>query len=61
MGDVEADLAKIQGRPLSQVKRTEKAACGSAGVLVTACMEEEDRRNTGNPATWSHVRPTGRP
>ena len=59
--DAEADPAKRRGRPPPQVKRTERAACGSAGVLVTACMEEGNRRNTGNPALWSNVRPTGRP
>ena len=37
------------------------AVCGSAGVLVTACVEEEDRGNTGSPITWSSARPTGRP
>ena len=48
-GDTEADPPVIRGRPQSQVKRTKRAACGSVGVLVTACREEEDRRNTGSP------------
>jgi hypothetical protein len=33
----------------------------STGVLATACMKEEGRRNTGSPLLWSSVRPTGSP
>ncbi len=35
------------------VKRTESAARDSAGVLVTACIEEEGRRNTGSTVKLS--------
>jgi len=48
-GDTEADPPLIRGRPQSQVKRTKRAACGSVGVLVTACREGEGRLNTGSP------------
>jgi hypothetical protein len=38
--------------PLSEIAT---ALDGSAGVVVSACMEEEIDRNTGSPTWWRRV------
>ena len=38
--DAEADLSRFQGRP-SALDRIATASNGSAGVVASACMEEE--------------------
>ena len=52
---------KARGKLLRVGKRAKYAPSRSAGVVATACMKEEDRRNTGSPVAWSSARPTGNP
>ena len=49
------------GKADSAGEASEIATSKSTGIVAMACMEEEDRRNTGNPVTWSQERPTGHP
>jgi hypothetical protein len=50
----EADLSRFWGRPLP-LDEIATAFNGSAGVGVSACMEEEIDRNTGSPMWWRRV------
>ena len=50
----EADPSGFWGRPLP-LDETATALNGSAGVVVSACMEEEIDRNTGSPTWWRRV------
>ena len=51
-----------QGRPLSLEKRAVYASNDSAGVVATACVQEEMWRNTGSLIWWKQrVLPTGNP
>ena len=60
MTDAEADPSNYRGRLPLLGKRAKEALSSSAGVMATACMQEEDSSNTGSPMAWSSVRPTGR-
>jgi len=54
----EADPSRLWGRPLP-LDETATALNGSAGVVVSACMEEEIDRNTGSPSgerSWLSTR-----
>ena len=54
----EADPSRFWGRPLP-LDETATALNGSAGVVVSACMEEEIDRNTGSPSgerSWLSTR-----
>jgi len=51
--DADADLVFRQGRLILTGKRAKKAPGESAGVLVTACTQQETCGNTGSPAQWS--------
>ena len=46
---MEADLPRFWGRLISRRKRAKDALCDSTGVMATACIQEEDRCNTGSP------------
>ena len=50
----EADPSGFWGRPLP-LDEIATALNGSAGVVVSACMEEEIDRNTGSPTWWRRV------
>jgi len=50
----EADPSRLWGRPLP-LGEIATAFNGSAGVVVSACMEEEIDRNTGSPTWWRRV------
>ncbi len=51
-GNANADPVETGGRLLLQVKRATRAPCRFAGVMVTACWQQESWRNTGNPVRW---------
>ncbi len=50
--NVDADPAWTWGRLPSNTNRTKHAIFESTGALVTACLQEEFRGNTGSPV-WS--------
>jgi len=50
----EADPSPFWGRPLP-LGEIATALNGSAGVVMSACMEEEIDRNTGSPTWWRRV------
>ena len=50
----EADPSGFWGRPLP-LDEIATAFNGSAGVVVSACMEEEIDRKTGSPMWWRRV------
>jgi len=50
----EADPPRFWGRPLP-LNEIATAFNGSAGVMVSACLEEEIVRKTGNPIRWRRV------
>ena len=50
----EADPPRFWGRPL-QLNEIATAFNGSAGVVVSACLEEEIDRKAGSPTWWRHV------
>jgi hypothetical protein len=50
----EADPSGFWGRPLP-LDEIATAFNGSAGVVVSACMEEEIDRKTGSPKWWWRV------
>jgi hypothetical protein len=56
----EADPAEFRGRPRS-LGETATASGGSAGVVASACMEEEIDRNTGSPFDERSWLSTGTP
>jgi hypothetical protein len=60
-GNAEADPPVFRGRLLSLGKRAMRAPRDSAGVVTMACIEEEDRCNTGRLLRWPIARPTGHP
>jgi hypothetical protein len=45
----EADPPEFRGRPLP-LGEIATTPSGSAGVIASACLEEEIDRNTGNPS-----------
>ena len=45
--------SRIRGRLPFLGKRAKRAPKDSAGVLARACIQEEDRCNTGSPIVWS--------
>ena len=47
-----ADPVELGGRLPLQEKRATRAPCGFAGVMVTACWQQESWRNTGSPIRW---------
>ena len=47
--------SRIRGRLPSMGKRAIPAPIDSAGVVATACIQEEDRCNTGNPIARSDI------
>ena len=50
----EADPSELWGRPMP-LGETATALNGSAGVMVSACLEEEIDRKTGSPTWWRRV------
>ena len=50
----EADPSRLWGRPLP-LNESATAFNGSAGVVVSACLEEEIDRKAGNPTWWRRV------
>ena len=50
----EADPPRYWGRPLP-LNEVATTFNGSAGVMVSACLEEEIDRKTGNPMRWRRV------
>jgi hypothetical protein len=54
----EADPAEFRGKPMP-LGETATAPSGSAGVMASACLEEEIDRNTGSPSgerSWLSTR-----
>ena len=47
--NAEADPAETWGRLPGRMARAKYAVCPSAGALMTACSQQEIRRNTGSP------------
>ena len=60
-----ADPPSVEGRPMSRGKaaqrRERSIPIDPAGVVVRACTQSENRRNTGSPGGGGVCAPTGRP
>jgi hypothetical protein len=60
-----ADPPSVEGRPMSRGKaaqrRERSIPIDLAGVVVRACTQSENRRNTGSPGGGGVCAPTGRP